>query len=88
MRDEAIKKEKCSEKLSVDDMIKKYEDSTGFKFGKESEQYNERIKLCRRILDEQGVITTKVRIKHLLNHLPYFLKSSYIDCTFIIKFVR
>lgn len=63
MRDEAIKKEKCSDKLSVDYLIKKYEDSTGCKFGKEAEQYNERIKICRRILKEHGVITTKVRIK-------------------------
>lgn len=69
MKDGAVKKEKCSDKLSVNDLVKKYEDSTGFKFGKEADQYSERIKIFRRILKEEGVLTTKVRIKHL-NHLP------------------
>lgn len=68
---EAVKREKFADKLSVDDMIGKYEAVTGVKFGVEDEQYSKRVKVCQDVLKDKGVVTTKVRIKQLPNHVIF-----------------
>ncbi|KAL6649004.1 hypothetical protein ACP70R_013228 [Stipagrostis hirtigluma subsp. patula] len=54
---QATKKKKFVDKLSVDNVIEKYEKKTGRKFGEEKDQYGERIEICRKILKDQGVVT-------------------------------
>jgi hypothetical protein len=74
---EATKKRKFADKLSVENLIRAYEDATGIQFGDvpaEEDQYEKRMDICLSILSDKGAITAKVSTKHLSNHLCHFLK--------------